>query len=163
MIANFWQDLRYGVRMLMKQPGFTLITVVTLALGIGANTAIFSVVSALVFPPLPAVNPARMVVVSAVNTQTGETLMGASLPDLEDLRGGSQSVEQFAAFEWLGMFALAEGGRTEPVRGRRWDWRRWVCTACCPALCPNARMKSASARRWAHSRWTSCASWSGRG
>jgi len=112
-----WQDLRYGARMLLKKPGFTLIAVITVALGIGANTTIFSVVAALVYPPLPAADPARVAVVSAVNTQTGMALMGASLPDLEDWRARSQSVEQFAALVWPGMLALAGGERAETVRG----------------------------------------------
>ena len=95
----FWQDIRYGLRMLAKSPGFSAVVILTLALGIGANTAIFSVVSAVLLQPLPFSQAARLVAVQGVDLRSGETGRPLSYPDFTDLRTQSQSVEGMAAYD----------------------------------------------------------------
>ncbi len=95
MIQDLWQDLRFGARMLAKQPGFTLIAVLTLGLGIGANTAIFSVVNALVLRPLPYAESERLVQL-AERTREGERHT-ISYPNFADWRARAQSFEGMAA------------------------------------------------------------------
>jgi putative ABC transport system permease protein len=89
-IEELWQDLRYGARMLVKNPGFTLTAVVTLALGIGANSAIFSVVNSVLLRELPYHEPQRLVMVWSDRplqaAQKGWTEFPVTAADFRDLR-----------------------------------------------------------------------------
>jgi len=89
------QDLRYGARMLVKRPGFTLIAVLTLALGIGANTAIFSVINAVLFRPLPIADESRVVVLQEFRQDKADS-SGVSYPDFADWRAQSRSFSSMA-------------------------------------------------------------------
>ena len=90
------KDIRYGVRGLLKRPGFTAIALVALALGIGANTAIFSLVNAVVIRPLPFPDPDRLVWVFG-NIRNGGSRASVSPPDFLDYRSQNKTFEQFAA------------------------------------------------------------------
>jgi predicted permease len=96
---DMMQDLRYAVRMLLKHPGFTLIAVLTLSLGIGANTAIFSVFNAVLLRPLPFKESERVVMVWQINTAAaGGNRTPFTVDTLLDLRRQSKSFDEFAAF-----------------------------------------------------------------
>ncbi|HEV2915141.1 MAG TPA: ABC transporter permease [Pyrinomonadaceae bacterium] len=98
-METLWQDLRYGVRVLRKNPGFTTVAVLTLALGIGANTAIFSIVNAVILRPLPYKEPDRVVYLQSSNTQRELPQNPVSPPDFLDWRTQSRSFSEMAAFE----------------------------------------------------------------
>ncbi|MCI0388502.1 MAG: ABC transporter permease [Acidobacteria bacterium] len=100
MIADFWQDLRFGVRMLMKNPGFALIAVFTLALGIGATTVMFSLVNAVQFRPLPYREAEQLVAVFEDNRAAlcAGCRVGASYPMFLDWRQQAHSFERLGAY-----------------------------------------------------------------
>lgn len=93
------QDLRYGLRMLRKNPGFTLVAVLTLALGIGANTAIFSIVNAVLLRPLPFDNPSRLVVLHEGLPKIGYPKMEFSPPDLAVFAREQRSFSALGGFQ----------------------------------------------------------------
>jgi predicted permease len=108
-VETLWQDLRYGIRMLAKSPGFTAVAILTLALGIGANAAIFSVVNAVLLRPLPVENPDRLVRVFASNT-SGTRYASISYPDYLDLRDQNSVFSGLLAY---GRFSASLGGQEQ--------------------------------------------------
>jgi hypothetical protein len=101
-MQTLWRELRYGARMLAKNPGFSLIAVLTLALGIGANAGIFSLVNAILLRPLPVADPARLVSVSLVKRQ-GAGLELFSYLDYEDFRDRNEVLAGIAAYRFAPM------------------------------------------------------------
>ncbi len=112
---TFLQDVRYGARMLGKKPGFTTVAIATLALGIGANTAIFSVVNATLLTPIPVPAPDRVTMVWTENPSRDFHMFPASVPDFLDWKA-SGAFQQLAAFNNDG-FNLRIGDRTERLEG----------------------------------------------
>jgi putative ABC transport system permease protein len=107
-----FQDIRYGLRMLRKSPGFTFVAVLTLALGIGANTAIFSVVNAVLIRALPYRNPQQLVLIWS-DEQKGSARDQLSYTDIDDYRTQSHSFQNVVAFaDWSATFT----GNGDPAR-----------------------------------------------
>jgi predicted permease len=108
------QDIRYGARMLMKNPGFLIVAVITLALGIGANTAIFSMVDAFLLRPLPVKDPAQITVL-AFQQKQGNFLTQFSLADYRDIRDQSTGVFSDVFAYQFGLDGLSVDGKADRV------------------------------------------------
>ena len=114
-LETLLQDVRFGLRMLRKNPGFTAVAVITLALGIGANTAIFSVVQGVVLAPLPYREPDRLVAVWESNPRF--PLVDVSYPNFRDRQRIARSFEQMAVFAHQG-YNLTGPGTPEHLDGK---------------------------------------------
>src|ERR1700719_5237957 len=114
-MTNLWQDLRYGIRVLAKAPGFTLVAIFTLALGIGANTAIFTVVYGVLLRPLPFPQPDRIVALA----ESYKDLMdekSLTATELNRLRRHNELFVGIAGYTQVG-YNLAVGNAAEHLRG----------------------------------------------
>jgi predicted permease len=117
---GFWletlaADLRYGLRMLRKNPGFTAVAILTLALGIGANTAIFSVLDAVILKPLPYTQPERLALIWSELKSAGQSRVPSSGPDLADLKRRSRLLQAVGGI-WVSSAALTGTGEPEQIK-----------------------------------------------
>src|SRR5262245_9419656 len=117
-MESFWRDLRYALRSLRKRPVSTLIVVLALTLGIGANTAVFSVVHAVLLAPLPYYEPDRLVVLWAKNDKKKLTEQPVAYPNVKDWRERNQVFEQLSGLRGES-FSLTDRNEPERVAGLR--------------------------------------------
>src|SRR3989440_1408407 len=113
VMESFLQDVRYGLRMLWKAPAFTAVAVLALALGIGANTAMFSVINAVLLRPLPYHDPARLVTIWEESPERGMYEMPVSFANMRDWVAQTQTFEQISAYTFTN---LNLSGAGEPAR-----------------------------------------------
>jgi predicted permease len=113
-MKNLWQDLRYGARLLVKKFGFTSIAMITLALGIGANAAIFSLVNTVLLRPLPIAQPERVFEITPL--REGADIGATSYPKYKDFRDRNNVLEGFAAYR-ITPLSLSQGGQNERLWG----------------------------------------------
>jgi predicted permease len=115
-VENFAIDVRYGLRSLRRSPGFTMIVVLTLALGIGANSAIFSVINAVMLRPLPFPNAPQLADLCARSTLFDFEHLGVSLPDIADIRATDTSFSNLSPYQSSSKEMTGEG-KPEQIEG----------------------------------------------
>jgi putative ABC transport system permease protein len=130
-MGKLWQDIRFGVRVLLKSPGFAVVTILALALGIGANSAIFSVVNGVLLRPLPFKTADRLVFLSEWSQQVPN--MSVSYPNFQDWRAQSHSFDELAAFRSNG-FVLTNAGEPERLTAREVSQGFFPALGVAPAL-----------------------------
>src|SRR5215467_1628265 len=112
----FWQDLRYGFRNLSRNPGFCAVAILALALGIGPNTAIFTMVNAVLLRPLPLPEPDRVVMIWETNLKRGFDQLPVSAADYLDWKAQSTSFDQMSAAFAIPEYGMNVSGSGEPER-----------------------------------------------
>jgi len=119
MHTGFLQDLKFGARMLLREPGFTAVMVMALALGIGVNTTVFTLVDAVLFRGLPFEKSDRVMYLSSNNQPKNRTDISVSSPDLRDWRAQSKAFQGMAGYAEQGMVITGDAGAPERYQGPR--------------------------------------------
>jgi len=114
-LETFWSDIRYGFRTLLKNPGFATVAILTLALGIGANTAMFSAVNAVLLRPLPFTQPERLVQLWETESAVPQAPFAA--PDFVDWRAQNQTFDDMTIYTWPQSLNLSGAGEPEHISG----------------------------------------------
>ena len=127
------QDLRFAARTLRKSPGFTALAVVCLALGIGVNTSIFSIVNGALLRPFPFADPDRLVTLVATQPKQGWDRSTTSIPDLQDWREATTSFTSVAAFDWRSL-TISNGEEPERLEGSSITWNLFPVLGVPPQL-----------------------------
>jgi putative ABC transport system permease protein len=124
-----WQDIRFGLRTMVKSPGFTVVAILSLALGVGANTTIFTLLNAILLTPLPVDRPAELVAVYTTDQATPSALgnlLPVSYPNFKDLRDKNDTLVSIAAYTFPNPVSIGTGGEpqqafAEMVTGNYFD------------------------------------------
>src|SRR5262249_57611364 len=115
LLISFLQDVRYALRMMVKKPSFTIFALVSLAVGIGVNTAIFSVVNVVLLEPLPYEHSQQLAIVWTVFPSAGVSRAPASGPQLDELRKRSRSFKEFGGI-WVSTGSLTGPGQPQQLQ-----------------------------------------------
>src|SRR5215471_15977329 len=117
MLEKVRQDLRFGVRVLLKSPGFAAVAVLTLALGIGANTAIFSIINAVLLRPLPFQDQEQLVQLWETESAPGNYPFAG--PDYLDWQAQSKTLQATSAYSYPSAMSASTGTESQPVAATR--------------------------------------------
>ena len=117
-VENLGRDLRFAMRQILRNPGFSAVAILTLALGIGANAALFSLVNAIILRPMPYPSPKELVGLGQWRNQKGEGYVqtGVSAPNINDIARQKNIFQQVGYYRWGG-FNITEGNRPESIDG----------------------------------------------
>ncbi len=109
MLSALWRDTRIALRGFKRNPGFAVVATLTLALGIGANTSIFSVVNGVLLEPLPYPEPENLVALTMTNEERGDRRSPWSIPNLRDVESESKTLESISGYQWLDLTLTGVG------------------------------------------------------